>query len=71
MHVPIELKLGTHKVKAHLCTNFDWNPMKIYGVMKDYPHKIRSKVCHAYRVNCLQEIWHVDGVTIGAVLFVV
>jgi len=63
-HVPIELKLGTHKglVKVHHCTNFGWG------------RKIRSKVCHAYRVNRLQEsveIWHVDEVTIRAVPFVV
>jgi len=44
--------------------------MKIYGVMKDYSHKIRSKICRAYRVNRLKkwaEIWHVVGVTIRAV----
>jgi len=37
----IELKLGTHKghIKAHLCTNFGWNPIKIYGVMIDFSHE--------------------------------
>jgi len=69
-YVPIELKLGTHKrfVKAHLCNNFG-NPMRIYG---NYSCKIRSKVCHAYKVNHLQEwvkIWDVQWVTIRAVPF--
>jgi len=63
-HVPI--KLGTHKefikglIKAYLYTNFSWN-------LKDYSHKIRSKICHAYKVNCLKEwvkTWHVHRVTI-------
>ena len=37
MHSAIELKLGTHEqlIKAHLRTNFSWNPIKIYGVMID------------------------------------
>ena len=42
-------------IKADLCTNFGRNPMNIHGVMTDYLRKIRSKVCHAYRVNPLEE----------------
>ena len=53
----IGLKCGTLKglIKADLCTNFGRNPMNIHGVMTDYLRKIRSKVCHAYRVNPLEE----------------
>ena len=53
----IGLKFGTLKVliKADLRTNFGRHPMSIHGVMTDYLHKIRSKVCHAYRVNPLNE----------------
>ena len=43
------------------------NPMNIHGVMTDYLHKIRSKVCHAHRINLLKESaenCYVDGVTI-------
>jgi len=38
MHIPIKLKLGTHKelIKAHYHTNFGWNPVKIYGVKIDF-----------------------------------
>jgi len=37
----IVLKLGTHKglIKAHFCTNFAWNLIKIYGVMIDFLRK--------------------------------
>jgi len=75
MHTLIELKLDIHKglIKAHLHTNFGWNPIKIYGVMIDFYIKM-SKVCHAYRVNYRKELvetWHVDGVTIVGVPFVV
>jgi len=51
MHTLIELKLGTHKglIKAHLCTNFGWNPIKIYGIFCIK----RSTVYHANSpVNC-------------------
>ena len=63
------LKFGTLKglIKADLCTNFDRNPMNIYGVMTNYMRKIRSKVCHAYRVNSFEESvenCYVDGATI-------
>ena len=53
----IGLKFGTLKglIKADLCTNFGRNPMNIHGVITDYLRKIRSKVCHAYRVNPLEE----------------
>ena len=53
----IGLKFGTLKglIKADLRTNFGKNPMNIHGVMTDYLCKIRSKVCHAYRVNPLEE----------------
>ena len=53
----IGLKFGTLKglIKADLRTNFGRNPMNIYGVMTDYLHKLRTKVCHAYRVNPLEE----------------
>jgi len=73
-HTPIKLNLGTRKglIKAHLHTNFGWNPIKIYGVMTSFSHKKRSKVCHAYRVNCLKELdetWHVGGVTFIGVPF--
>ena len=38
MHTQIKLKFGAHKglIKAHLCTNFGWNPMTIYGVMTNF-----------------------------------
>ena len=57
MRARIGLKFGTLKglIKADLCTNFSRNPMTIHGVMTDYLRKIRSKVCHAYRVNPLEE----------------
>ena len=57
MHAPIELKFGTHEglIKADLSTKFGRNPMNIHGVMTDYVRKIRLKVCHAYRVNHLEE----------------
>ena len=57
MRARIWLQFGTLKglIKADLCTNFGRNPMNINGVMTDYLCKIRSKVCHAYRVNTLEE----------------
>ena len=46
--------------------------MNIYGVMTDDLRKIRSKICHAHRVNHLKE-WaencYVDGLTIVGVPF--
>ena len=70
----IGLKFGTLKglIKADLCTNFDRNPMNIHGVMTDYLRKIRSKVCHAYRVYSFEESvenCYVDGATIVGVPF--
>jgi len=75
-HTPIKLKLGTREglFKAHICTNFSWNLIKMYGVMSDYLRKKRSKVCHAYTINHwkeLDETWHVGEVTIVGVPFVV
>ena len=57
MRAWIGLKFGKLKglIKADLCTNFGRNPMNIHGVMTDHLHKIRLKVCHAYRVNPLEE----------------
>ena len=57
MRARIGLKFSTLKglIKADLCTNFGRNPMNIHGVMTDYLRKIRSKVCHAYRVNSFEE----------------
>ena len=57
MRARIGLKFGTLKgpIKADLCTNVGRNPMNIHGVMTDYLRKIRSKVCHAYRVNSFEE----------------
>ena len=57
MRARIGLKFGTLEglIKADLSTNFGRNPMNIHGVMTDYVRKIRSKVCHAYRVNHLEE----------------
>ena len=74
IRVRIGLKLGTLKglIKADLCTNFGRNPMNIHGVMTDYVRKIRSKVCHAYRVNSFEESvenCYVDGATIVIVPF--
>ena len=46
--------------------------MNIHGVMTDYLRKIRSKVCHAYRVNSFEESvenYYVDGATIVGVPF--
>ena len=70
----IGLKFGTLKglIKADLCTNFGRNPMNIHGVMTDYLCKIRSKVCHAYRVNSFEQLvenYYVDGATIVGVPF--
>ena len=74
MHVRIGLKYGTLKglIKADLHTNSGRNPMNIHGVMTNYLRKIRSKVCHAYRVNPLEESVenrYVDGATIVRVPF--
>ena len=57
MPTRIGLQFGTLEeiIKADLSTNFGRNPMNIHGVMTDYVRKIRSKVCHAYRVNPLEE----------------
>ena len=57
MHARIGLKYGTLKglITADLRTNFGRNSMNIHGVMTDYLRKIRSKVCHAYRVNSFEE----------------
>ena len=57
MRARIGLTFGTLKglITADLCTNVGRNPMNIHGVMTDYLRKIRSKVCHAYRVNPLEE----------------
>ena len=57
MRARIGLKYGTLKglIKVDLRTNFGRNPMNIHGVITDYLLKIRSKVCHAYRVNLLEE----------------
>jgi len=43
------LKLRTHKrlIKTNLSIDFDWNPMKLYGIMTNYLHKI-------HRVSLLQ-----------------
>ena len=76
MRARIGLKFGTLKglIKADLCTNFGRNPMNIHGVKTDYLRKIRSKVCHAYRVNSFEksvENCYVDGATIVGVPFVV
>ena len=72
MRARIGLKFGTFKklIKADLCTNFGRNPMNIHGVMTDYLRKIRSKVCHVYRVNSFEESvenCYVDGATIVGV----
>ena len=74
MRAPIGLKFSTLEglIKADLSTNFGRNPMDIHGVMIDYSRKIRSKVCHAHRVNPLKESvenCYVDGVTIVGVPF--
>ena len=57
MHTRIGLKFGKLEglIKADLSTNFGRNPMNIHRVMTDYVRKIRLKVCHAYRVNLLEE----------------
>ena len=57
MRTRIGLTFGTLEglIKANLSTNFGRNPMNIHGVMTDYVRKIRSTVCHAYRVNPLEE----------------
>ena len=74
MRARIGLKFGTLEglIKADLCTNFGRNLMNIHGVMTDYLRKIRSKVCHAYRVNSFEESGencYVDGATIVGVPF--
>ena len=74
MRARIGLKFGTLKglIKANPRTNFGRNPMNIHGVITDYLRKIRSKVCHAYRVSPLEESvenCYVDGATIVGVPF--
>ena len=74
MRARIGLTFGTLKglITADLCTNFDRNPINIHGVITDYLRKIRSKVCHAYRVNSFEESVensYVDGATIVGVPF--
>ena len=74
MRARIGLKFGTLKglITADLRTNVGRNPMNIHGVMTDYLRKIRSKVCHAYRVNSFEESvenCYVDGATIVGVPF--
>ena len=74
IRAPIGLKFGTLKglVKADPSTNFGRNLKNIHGVMTDYLRKIRSKVCHAYRVNSFEESvenCYVDGATIVGVPF--
>ncbi len=51
------LKFGTREgyIKADRSNNIGRNPMNVHGVMTDYVRKIRLKVCHAYRVNPLEE----------------
>ena len=57
IRAPIGLKFGTLKglIKANLSTKFRRNPINIHGVMTNYLRNIRSKVCHAHRVNRLKE----------------
>ena len=56
-YIQKEPKFGTRKglIKANLNNKFGRNPMNIHQVMTDYLRKIRSKVCHAHRVNRLKE----------------
>ena len=74
MRTRIWLKFGTLKglIKADLHTNVSRDPMHIHGVVTDYLRKIRSKICHAYRVNALEESvenLYVDGAIIVGVPF--
>ena len=57
MCTQIGLTFGTLKgrIKADLSTNVGRNPINIHGVIANYLRKIRSKVCHAYRANPLEE----------------
>ena len=56
-YIQKEPKFGTRKglSKENLNNKFGRNPMNIHRVMTDYLRKIRSKVCHAHRVNRLKE----------------
>jgi len=60
MCTAINLKLSTNKeiFKAHFCTKFGWNLIKIYGVMINLLHK-KSRL----KDKPMEEIWHVDGLT--------
>ena len=74
MRAPIRLKFGTLKGlnMVDFSTAFGRNLMYIHGVMTDYLRKIRSKVCHAHRVNPFEERvekCYVNGVTIVGVPF--
>ena len=62
MRTPIRLKFGTLEklIKTNLSANVGRNLMNIHEVTTDYVHKIRSKVCHAYRVNPLEEKLKID-----------
>ena len=53
----IGITIGTLEglIKADLSTNFGRNRIEIHEVKIDFSRKIRSKVCHAHRVNPLKE----------------
>jgi len=70
MRTSIEQTLGTHSklIKAHLSFTFGCKFTELWPII----HIKRSKVYHAYMVNCrkdLVETWHADGVTIIEVPF--
>jgi len=77
-HTSIKLKCGMHKgiIKTNLSTNFDLNLLKIYRVMKNYLHSIRSKgLLHLQDKLLWGMSWNlactVDGVTIVGMPFLV
>jgi len=57
IYTPTQLKLGTRKglIKAHVHTNFGWNPIMLRSYDRFFAEK-RLKVCHAYRVNHWKEL---------------
>ena len=69
--VPTYLKLIKLKLMDLLkvLANFRANPMKIYEVISNFSCETRLICCHAYRVNCFEEL--VEGVTIVGVPFMV
>ena len=74
MCAPIWLKFGTciGGPKANTKINFRIYLIKIQGVISDFMHKVKSNLCHAYRVNRFKEqaeTWYAARLNIRGVPF--